>query len=115
MLRAISWSVVGLVAGLGIVAQASSNDPRDKGPNTIDVSKYPKEMQESYALFAAKCSKCHSLARPINARVEQAEWWKDYVRKMMRKPGSGINQEAGKTIYQFLVFYHEQKKAAEAK
>lgn len=81
---------------------------RDSGPDTIDVSDYPKEMRKNYALFAKKCSKCHSLARPINARINNPRWWKRYVRKMMRKPGSGINARSGKRIYAFLVFHAER-------
>ncbi len=76
----------------------------DRGPNTIDVSGYPEDMQARYAVFEKACSKCHSLARPINARIDSAKWWKRYVKKMMRKPGSGINPKSGRLIYEFLAF-----------
>jgi hypothetical protein len=92
------------------MAAASDFKELDKGPNTIDVSKYPEKMRAAYVIFAKKCSKCHTLARPINAQVSPPTWWKRYIRKMMRKPGSGINKASGKTIYKFLVF-HAQRAA----
>lgn len=83
-------------------------DPRiakyDKGPATIDVSKYPFEMQENYKLFAKKCSSCHTLARPINCDFALPDEWERYVKRMMRKPNSGINSADGKKIFEFLVY-----------
>jgi hypothetical protein len=96
-------------SGIGIVCAAvlllgAAPDPRDTGPDKIDVSGYAPDMQERYRVFALKCSKCHSLARPINARITGEEW-KPYVKKMIRRPGSGINEEAGQVVYEFLKFY----------
>lgn len=79
--------------------------PFDKGPDKIDVSTYPKEMQDIYKnVFKKKCSKCHTIARPINAPFALPEEWKRYIKKMMKKPGSAINPIAGKKIYKFLVY-----------
>jgi hypothetical protein len=83
----------------------------DRGPDTIDVSTYPEQFQKTYPLFANKCSKCHSLARPINARIEDPSFWNTYVEKMARRAGSGINPTNGKQIAAFLGYYTEQKKA----
>lgn len=80
----------------------------DKGTDTIDVSNYPKEIQENYKVFAKKCSKCHTLARPINSDFKGEEWNR-YVKRMMRKPDSGISPSIGKQIYEFLKYYSEQK------
>lgn len=80
----------------------------DKGSDTIDVSNYPKEMQENYKVFAKKCSKCHTLARPINSDFKSEEW-NMYVKRMMRKPDSGISPSTGKKIYEFLKYYLELK------
>ena len=74
----------------------------DEGADAIDVSSYPEEMQRSYELFAARCSKCHTLARPINSHYALPEEWSRYVKRMMRKPGSGINPKDGRAIYEFL-------------
>ena len=47
----------------------------DKGTDTINVSSYPKEQQENYKIFSEKCSKCHTLARPINSDYALPEEW----------------------------------------
>lgn len=81
----------------------------DKGPDTIDVSDYPAEMQDYYKIFSKRCSKCHTLARPINTDFP-IDKWERYVKRMMRKPGSGITKETGKKIFSFLKYYAEHKK-----
>lgn len=80
----------------------------DKGPSKVDVSSYAKDVQDNYAVFAGKCSKCHTLARPINTNLKPEEW-KMYVKRMMNKPDSGISPDQGKRIYQFLRFWQEEK------
>ena len=85
--------------------------PADKGPNFIDVTTYPPKMQEAYELFTRKCSRCHTVARPINSTFAAAEWRK-YVYKMMRKPGSGLTPKTAEEIIKFLVYdsEHREKK-----
>jgi len=83
-------------------------DDRDEGPDRIDVSDYPPDQRDRYEIFAVKCSKCHSLARPINARLT-AEQWRGYVKKMSRRPGAGINDEAAQQIVEFLSYYSARK------
>ncbi len=79
--------------------------PFDTGPDTIDVSVYPEEMQDIYKnVFTKKCSKCHTISRPINAPYALPAEWKKYIKKMMKKPGSAINPIAAKKIYKFLVY-----------
>jgi cytochrome c5 len=82
----------------------------DKGPDKVDVSAYPAEVQEDYRVFSAKCSKCHTLARPINTDLT-ADAWKMYVKRMSNKPDSGISQDQGKRIYSFLKFFQGEKDA----
>ncbi len=82
-------------------------DPRDGGVASIDVSKYPAEMQRYYEMYSAKCSKCHPLARSVNARFSGQEW-KRYMKKMIRRPNSGINEEQAANIYEFLKYYSAQ-------
>ncbi len=53
----------------------------EKGPATVDVSKYPEGIQEDYQVFTEKCSQCHKLSRPINS---------DYA-----LPGSGRATSSG--------------------
>jgi hypothetical protein len=96
------------VTGGGLLGQTPSSKERlggfDSGPKTIDVSAYPPEMQKSYEVFAARCSKCHTLARPINSDYALPDEWSRYVKRMMRKPGSGISPKDGKKIFEFLAY-----------
>lgn len=83
--------------------------PQDKGPDKIDVSAYPAPKQAAYKLFSAKCSKCHTIARPINTMMKRDEWER-YVKRMMHKPNSGISDNQGKQIFDFLVFDQTERK-----
>jgi len=76
----------------------------EKGPATIDVSKYPQAIQDRYAIFSQKCSQCHKLSRPINSDYALPSEWSRYIKRMMYKPGSGISRGDGKKIYEFLVY-----------
>lgn len=105
------------VAALAHFARAQEPvDPRiaayDKGPATIDVSKYPPDMRAGYKTFAAKCSKCHTLARAINCDFALDEEWERYVKRMMRKPGSEISPPQGKEIFQFVAYDSKTRKKA---
>jgi hypothetical protein len=79
-------------------------DTRDAGPGTIDVSGYPEPQKKNYDMYAAKCAKCHPLARSVNARFT-AQDWKRYMKRMIRRPNSGINEEQAANIYEFLKYY----------
>jgi cytochrome c5 len=83
--------------------------PQDKGPDKIDVSAYPAPMQAAYKVFSTKCSKCHTIARPINTMMKRDEWER-YVKRMMHKPNSGINDNQGKQIFEFVVFDQTERK-----
>lgn len=99
-----------LVAPVFIAAQSSNvNLPQDKGPATINVSSYPAEQQKAYKVFTDKCAKCHTIARPINTTMTKAEWER-YVKRMMHKPNSGISDNQGKAIYEFLAYDQENRK-----
>ncbi len=76
----------------------------EKGPATVDVSKYPDTIKEDYEVFSSKCSQCHKLSRPINSDYALPDEWSRYIKRMMHKPGSGISAGDGKKIYDFLVY-----------
>lgn len=97
-------AVVALLAGAAPPTPDPAFAARDSGPGTIDVSAYPEPQQRNYGLFSAKCSKCHPLARPINSRFSAADW-KRYLKRMVRRPNSGINEEQAANVYEFLKFY----------
>jgi hypothetical protein len=100
------------MAGAGIVRAEDALDAAtkarveafEKGPATIDISKYPEALKENYELFSQKCTQCHKLSRPINSDYVLPDEWSRYVKRMMRKPGSGISSSDGKKIYEFLVY-----------
>lgn len=93
-----------------LVAQSGNVTlPQDKGPNTINVSTYPPAQQKAYKLFTSKCSKCHTIARPINTTMTLPEWER-YVKRMMHKPNSGISDKQGKDIYEFLAYDQVHRK-----
>lgn len=94
------------LAAAGVRADDDANKefPFDKGPDTINVKDYPKEQQENYQVFAEKCSKCHTLARPINSPYALPEEWDSYVHKMQAKKRSGVDEDSAKKIISFLTF-----------
>lgn len=99
-----------LASPMFMVAQSSNVTlPQDKGPSTINVSSYPPEQQKAYKLFVNKCSKCHTIARPINTTMTKPEWER-YVKRMMHKPSSGISDKQGKDIFEFLAYDQQMRK-----
>ena len=99
-----------LFAPLSLVAQTSNVVlPQDKGPDKINVSAYPAPQQAAYKVFSTKCSKCHTIARPINTMMTRDEWSR-YVKRMMHKPNSGISDSQGKQIFDFLAFDQVERK-----
>lgn len=98
--------------GAGVVRAQDQLDPEtkarierfEKGPQTIDVSKYPDAIKENYEVFQQKCTQCHKLSRPINSDYATPGEWSRYIKRMMHKPGSGISNSDGKKIYEFLVY-----------
>ena len=99
-----------LLAPLPLAAQTSNVVlPQDKGSDKIDVSAYPAAQQAAYKVFSTKCSKCHTIARPINTMMKRDEWER-YVKRMMHKPNSGISDSQGKQIFEFVVFDQTERK-----
>ena len=86
----------------------------DLGPSRIDVSSYPAEQQRNYKEFAEHCSKCHTLARPINAPIVTRRDWERYVDRMRSrtntKEGSEISKEETTRIVNFLVYDSQRRK-----
>jgi hypothetical protein len=123
MTRSIAAVLLALIALAGVARTVRAQDkeepldPRilkyDKGPAKIDVSKYPADMQKKYALFAKKCSSCHTIARPINCEFALDDEWERYIKRMMRKAGpSLISADEGKQIFEFLSYDSKLRKKA---
>lgn len=80
----------------------------------MDASKLPNEVRDDYGVFAQRCSKCHSLARPLQSGIEDDLFWEYYVARMRRMPGSGISPADEKRILNFLKFYSAEQRKKKA-
>jgi hypothetical protein len=98
--KLVTIGVASLLAGLA--AGCPSALDRTEG---LDPSAVPPEQQSDYAIFAQRCSKCHSLARPLNSGITDDGYWRMYVAKMRRQPGSGITEADTVPILRFLHWY----------
>lgn len=105
--RALAISAAALVlvatSGLAAAGERADWDPRDDGPDRMDVSEFPADQQRNYAVTAVKCAKCHPLSRTVNSHFDAHEW-KRYMKKMIRRPNSGVNEEQAAKIYEFLKY-----------
>lgn len=99
----------GLVfAVVAALATSCAGTSSVRSGDSIDVSKYPQDIQSAYQVFAVRCSRCHTLARPLNARIEDPEHWVRYVTRMRRNQSSGINAKDAEIILRFLLYYTKQ-------
>ena len=76
----------------------------------LDVATVPANVRDDYELFARRCSRCHSLARPLNARITSDEHWAQYVTRMRRMPGSGIAPDDVPALLRFLTWYSAERR-----
>lgn len=77
----------------------------------LDVAVVPANLRDDYELFARRCSRCHSLSRPLNARVGDGQHWAQYVARMRRMPGSGIAPDDVPGLMRFLTWYSAARQA----
>ena len=76
----------------------------------IDPRTLPDSVRPDYAVFAQRCSKCHSLARPLNSGIQSDAWWQLYVTRMRLQPSSGISVDDQVVILRFLHYYAEAQR-----
>jgi hypothetical protein len=76
----------------------------------LDVAQLPEAVRPDYQLFARRCSKCHSLARPLGSGITDDEVWIAYVNRMRRQPGSGISPQDATPILRFLHYYSSEQR-----
>jgi hypothetical protein len=89
-----------------VLACGCADTQKTRRGDQIDVSGFPPEIQSAYEVFASRCSRCHTLARPLNARISDPQHWIRYVQRMRLQPASGIDARNGEIIVRFLVYYH---------
>lgn len=109
--RAVALALVMSLAVLGAGASCASWAREGLDPATM-----PVEVQPDYALYALRCSKCHSLARSLTIGIVSDAYWVDYVARMRRQPASGISEEDTVGILRFLHYFtvEQQRKLAAA-
>lgn len=106
-----TWRWLTLCACLVAAASACVTESVGKrgGLTEAKIAQMPPPVASAYELFAYKCSRCHTLGRPLGAAITQFDHWKIYVNRMRRQAGSGISQGDATTILVFLKFYAAEK------
>jgi hypothetical protein len=85
----------------GVLTSCAASPP----PDGLDPSTIPGNLRADYGVFAQRCSKCHSLSRPLNSGITDDAYWSMYVERMRRQPASGISPEDTGPILRFLRYY----------
>jgi hypothetical protein len=99
--RLAAWLLVAVGCGASTMERTEGMAP----------SAVPPEEEADYAVFAQRCSKCHSLARPLNSGITDDAFWRMYVERMRRQPGSGISEQDTVPILRFLHWYSQPQAA----
>lgn len=89
----------------------------DLGPDTVDVSAYPAERNRDYEVYARVCSRCHTLARSINAPHVSRAWWEFYVASMRVRAkfhGERLTKDEVRAVLDFLEYDSNERKVARA-
>ena len=109
-----AWQAT-VVILLGAMLQGgciTGQSARRGGLPSETVADYPDGVRQAYGLFASRCSRCHTLSRPLNAAIYEHSHWENYVGRMRRHPGSGISSADAERILVFLRYYADQKAKA---
>jgi thiamine pyrophosphate-dependent acetolactate synthase large subunit-like protein len=76
----------------------------DRGPDKIDVSRYPAEVKKNYKVFAEICGQCHPLARAVNCDFALEDDWERYIKKMMRRGRSLVTPSQAEAAFEFAIY-----------
>jgi hypothetical protein len=82
-------------------------------PDGLDASQLPTELRTDYALFAYRCSRCHSLSRALDANVSN-DHWVAYITRMRHMPGSGISDPEAARILGLLFYLNTKRGVVDA-
>lgn len=110
-----SWARAPLVCVLLVLAGCPSMSAVGArgGLPAEQVDALPPAVRASYELFTRRCSRCHSLARPLTAPIGDREHWARYVTRMRRQPSSGISPADAEEILVFLEHWSRVRAADE--
>ena len=95
------------LVALGLTTTACAAHEPAEG---LTASALPESVRSDYEVFAQRCSKCHSLARPLQSGITEDAFWKEYVERMRRQAGSGISPSDEEPILRFLHYYSLEEK-----
>jgi cytochrome c5 len=94
-----------------VTAQAPPTPPLDpqvlawdRGPDKIDVSKYPDGVRKNYKVFSEICAQCHPLARAVNCDFALEDDWERYIKRMMRRGKSLVTPDQAEAAYEFAIY-----------
>ena len=90
---------------LGITLAAANCRYEPPHVEGLDPSQMPPSVRADYTLFALRCSKCHTLSRPLQSGITDDGFWAEYVERMRRQPGSGITTQDTIPILRFLHYF----------
>lgn len=105
----IKQSVLLLVLGGFLVGACVSTSGRRGGLTAAQLTVLPEGLMKDYVLFSKRCSRCHTLSRPLNASITSAQHWRAYVNRMRRNPSSGISPRDGESILRFLDYWRTNR------
>ncbi len=89
----------------------------DLGPDAVDVSAYPARQRRNYAVYARVCSRCHTLARSINAPYATRGWWDFYITNMRMRSGRRgefLDARDARSVLDFLEYDSNERKVSRA-
>ena len=115
MRQLLVGALAGYVAVLAVRTVAAQAPPQerpldaivlawDKGPDKVDVSKYPADVKRNYKVFSEICAQCHSLARAVNCDFALEEDWERYIKRMMRRGRSLVTPDQAEAAYEFAIY-----------
>ncbi len=110
-----AWAPRGIAAAALAATALSLAGACRPSVEALDPQSLPEGVRADYKLFERRCSKCHSLARPLTAGITDQVQWERYVSRMRAQPASGISLEDQAAILRFLRYYSDEelrKKAA---
>jgi hypothetical protein len=80
-----------------------------EGAAGVPPEQIPPDLRADYHVFAVRCSKCHSLSRPLQSGITDDRHWASYIARMRLQPGSGITADDAPRILRFLSYYSRQR------
>lgn len=87
--------------------------PADLGPETVDVSAYPRRIRNDYKIYARVCSQCHTLARANYSQQVERVWWTLYIAQMRARAawkGAPLSPDEIRAILDFLEYDSRARK-----